>query len=74
MACNSQRRAKEGLLTLIQLLRKLGFSIAYDKVEGPTQVLTFLGIQIDTRDMSLRLPPNKIKKLKAVLATFKHRK
>ena len=73
-ACSSQRRAKEGLLTLIQLLRKLGFSIAYDKVEGPTQVLTFLGIQIDTRDMSLRLPPNKIKKLKAVLATFKHRK
>ena len=33
---------------LIRLLHELGFDVAWDKVEGPSQCLTFLGIEIDT--------------------------
>ena len=44
---------------LIRLLRELGFSIAYNKVEGPTQKLIFLGIEIDTINMTVSFPGKK---------------
>ena len=48
------------LNVLMDLVRKLGFSIAWDKVEGPTTQLTFLGIELDTEDMHMRLPKDKV--------------
>ena len=52
--CQSQ------MLTLINVLRKLGFSISWQKLISPTQFITFLGIQIDSRAMTLSLPEDKI--------------
>ena len=46
--------------TLIALLRLLGFDIAWDKVEGPSQSLVFLGVQIDTVHDLLVLPEYKL--------------
>ena len=34
--------------TLLKLLRSLGFHINWSKVEGPAQVITFLGIEINS--------------------------
>lgn len=45
---------------LVQLVRKLGFQINYNKVEGPCQQLVFLGILLDSVKMTLFLPPGKI--------------
>ena len=56
----SRERCLEAQQCLIQLLRMLGFSIAWEKVEGPTQILTFLGVSIDTLKDELVLPEGKL--------------
>lgn len=50
--------------TLLQLLRKLGLRINWNKVCDPCQCLTFLGIQIDTVHGTLRLDPHKAASLR----------
>ena len=60
--------------TLIRLVRKLGFAVAWDKVEGPTTKLTFLGIEIDTLDMELRLPQQKMEAFSDLLQDCCERK
>ena len=39
----------------------LGTPLAQEKCEGPSSILTFLGIEIDTTNMQLRLPRKKIR-------------
>ena len=55
---------------LMSVLRFLGFSISYDKVEGPSQCLTFLGIQLDTVHMTLSLSDNRLRELRSELSLF----
>ena len=50
----------EALKTLILLLRKLGFMIHWGKVIDPTTCITFLGIELDSISMTLRLPEEKL--------------
>ena len=57
-------------LCLIAILRRLGFSISYKKVTPPAQLARFLGIDIDTRNLELRLPEDKIEKLLLILDEF----
>ena len=70
----SKEACSEALTTLIKLLRKLGFSIHWGKVVDPTQKITFLGIELDSIDMSLRLPKDKLCKLREELQGFLGRK
>ena len=44
--------------------RDLGVPIARGKTEGPSTALAFLGIHIDTQDEKLRLPQEKLMRLK----------
>lgn len=55
---------------LMALLRLLGFDINYDKVEGPVQTITFLGIQLDTVKMNLSLSHSRLNELKLDLQKF----
>ena len=41
---------------LLRLLRTLSFHINWSKVEGPAQVLTFLGIKINSLDIIIAIP------------------
>jgi len=52
---------------------KLGVPITDHKKEGPTSVLTFLGIEVDTVKMDLRLHPPKLCQLKAEIHTWSER-
>ena len=61
---------QRALNTLLSLLRELGFSIAWDKVEGPSQTITFLGILINSTSMSLHLPQEKVEAYKDLLQSF----
>ena len=61
-------------IQLIELLRTLGFYIAWSKLVDPTQRLVFLGVMIDTTSMSLELPDDKISKLHSMLKDFQQRK
>lgn len=70
----SQDECQKGLSTLISLLRKLGFAIAWDKVIAPTMELIFLGININTRTKSLSLPQEKVQQMFTLLASFAKKK
>lgn len=58
------------LLTLISLLRELGFAINYSKVEGPKQKIIFLGITLDSINMTLSVPNEKTSEIKCLLNKF----
>ena len=54
---------EEALLTTLAPCEELGFPVAEDKTEGPTTVLTFLRIEIDTLQQQVRLPQDKLLRL-----------
>ena len=70
----SKEQCAQALAALIHLLRKLGFSIHCGKVIDPTNVITFLGIELDSLSMSLRLPDDKLSTLCDELNGFLNRK
>ena len=71
---DSKEKCAAALNCLIQLLRKLGFSIHWGKVVDPTHCITFLGIELDSVSMSLSLPHSKLDSFKLELQEFLQRK
>ena len=71
---DSKEKCAAALNCLIQLLRKLGFSIHWGKVVDPTNCITFLGIELDSVSMSLNLPHSKLDSFKLELQEFLQRK
>lgn len=63
-----------GQLFLHSTLRSLGFYIAYKKVLSPSQVQVYLGVEIDSLTMELRLPRDKLAKLHTELLFFAGRR
>lgn len=51
-----------------------GMPIEFDKSVGPTTVLTFLGIELDTLALEIRLPLAKLEQLKSTVAVWRGRK
>jgi len=52
----------------------LGIPLALEKVEGPSQCLTFLGITLDTQLMLARLPDEKLARIRNQVAAWLSRK
>jgi hypothetical protein len=52
------------------LCAKLGIPIADSKTEGPTQCLTFLGIELDTVAMEARLSATRLAELQTLISTW----
>ncbi|MEW8547235.1 MAG: reverse transcriptase domain-containing protein [Candidatus Thiodiazotropha sp.] len=67
---DSKEACAKALLCLIQLLRRLGFAIHWGKVVDPTNRITFLGIELDSIAMSLRLPEDKLSSFRNELHSF----
>ena len=62
--------SKECARSLEHLLRtseNLGLPVALPKLEGPSTCLTFLGIEIDTRSLEIRLPDTKLRALQDLI-------
>ena len=58
-------------MTLTQsLFKRLGVPLAPDKIIGPTTTLTYLGIVIDSANMELRLPQDKLRDLSEALISW----
>ena len=55
------------LALLVSTCDHLGFPMAKDKRKGPATCLIFLGIELDTIRLELRLPSEKLLRLKAIL-------
>ena len=54
------KECHEGVHTLLGVLEDLGLPIAEDKLEGPGTKLTFVGVEIDSEAMEIRLPQEKL--------------
>ena len=57
---------------LIYVLRKLGFQINHNKVEGPTTTLKFPGIQLDAQAMTTVLSDDKLLEMKSSWPMYIH--
>ena len=57
-------------LTSYSTVQAARVSVAPEKIGGQFTVLTFLGIELDSSLMQLRLPPTKLQRLKALLVTW----
>jgi len=59
-------RSREGCQLLMQnflgICDELGVPIAHEKTEGPLQVITYLGLEIDTIRREVRVPRDKLEK------------
>ena len=71
LACATFEECNEALHYLIHFLRRLGLHMSWTKVIGPTQHVTFLGVDIDTVECTLSLGHAKLSKLHGILKTFK---
>lgn len=55
---------------ICQVFELVGVPLAKDKVEGPSQVITFLGIEIDSVALVARLPKDKLDALLLLLVSW----
>ena len=51
---------EKGVRTLLEVFHRLGLPVAEGKLEGPDVRLTFLGFEVDSCAMELRLPEDKL--------------
>ena len=58
----------------VEMCHYLGVSIAPEKTFGPSNVLSFVGIELDATKFEARLPEDKIEKCKQLISDFLKRK
>ncbi len=63
--------AQAFLSTTLATFSELGIPVAFQKLEGPHTSVTFLGILIDTARMELRLPLDKLQRLRAMVSNWR---
>eukprot|EP00111_Clytia_hemisphaerica_P015890 TCONS_00046951-protein len=56
------------------LFKDVGVPVALDKLEGPSQVMSYLGIEIDTVSSLIRLPDDKLSALKTMVSSWRSKK
>lgn len=59
------------LEVLLSAFSRLGVPVAWEKLVGPTTRLTFLGIELDTVAMLMRLPERKLAELRELLVQWR---
>ena len=57
-----------------KVCKNLGVPLAEDKTEGPSTCITFLGFEIDSVAMELRLPVSKLEKIRAKIKFWESRR
>ena len=64
----------EALSLALQLCRCLGVPVSAHKLKGPANTLTFLGILLDTLKLEIRLPDDKLSRLKGLIRSWRQKK
>ena len=57
-------QGEHALRILLESFERLGLPVAWDKVEGPSMCLTFLGFELDTKSMETRLLNHKLEEVR----------
>ena len=60
----------QALRTALDTCEELGMPVAFNKVDGPSTRLTFLGIQVDSGTGELSLPPPKLQRIKSTIQAW----
>ena len=68
LVADSKQQAEDQKQILVSTCERLGVPLELSKLEGPSTCLTFLGIEVDTVAMQIRLPGSKLKNLKEELS------
>ena len=71
MAHYSESVCQHDLDVFLSICSELGVPLADDKTVGPSTRVTYLGIEIDSSDMTIRLPSDKMEKIQLLLHTWK---
>ena len=74
IVARTKREGEAAQRALVGILRRLGFYVSFKKVTPPAQVVRFLGIDIDSVRIELRLPVDKLEKLRTKLKSFLRRR
>ena len=62
------------LMIVRSVFQRLGVPIAEHKTAGPLPVMTFLGVEIDSEQLTLRLPEEKLTEIRALILSWLHKK
>ena len=54
--------------------KEVGVPVAFDKLDGPSQVMTYLEIEIDTVSSIIRLPATKLMELKGMVSAWRSKR
>ena len=55
---------------VVRICEELSVPLAPEKIVGPAQIMVFLGIEIDSRNMQIQLPADKLQKLQEKIRGF----
>ena len=74
IAEQSHMKCLTGFSTLLRLFMSVGAPVVASKTLGPSQVLEFMGIELDTVRMEARLPEDKLQRTRDLLNSFTQRR
>ena len=74
VAAPTYHQCRIDLARFLSLCDYLGAPMAPEKTVGPSNILTFVGIELDSLRMEARLPQDKTEKCKAMVSAFLRRK
>ena len=66
----SHEGCKRALAAVLKLFEQLGLPVSADKLEGPSQLMVFLGVLIDTINMTLSLDEKRLQALQEELSLW----
>ena len=66
----TKQQCQDALDKFLYICQQLGIPLATHKTVGPTQVITFLGIELDTTHMTARLPIDKLNRYRDHILTI----
>ena len=69
-----QALVTRALAILLRVFKRLGLPVAVHKLEGPGWCLSFLGFEVDSNALEVRLPRSNLLELKELLATWQSRR
>ena len=65
-----RERAEESFRRLGKLLSELGLVESADKARAPSTTMVYLGVQFDTNDMTMSVPPEKMAEIKTEIESW----
>ena len=74
IVASTRNQCSNQLSLFLELCSYLGIPIAPEKIAGPSTILSFAGIELDTVRLEARLPSDKVLRCNSLLSYFLNRK